>query len=39
MKKFTPLIILAVFVLGMFFMMQGMDNAVAMTKEKVEIRK
>ena len=39
MKKFTPLIILAVFMTGMFFMMQGMDNAVAMTKEKVEVNK
>jgi hypothetical protein len=39
MQKIAPLIILAVFAIGMFFMMQGMDNAVAMTKEKVEITK
>jgi hypothetical protein len=37
-KKLTPLIILALFVVGLYFMMKGMDNAVAMTKTKVEVR-
>ena len=39
MKKLTPLIILAIFVMGMYFMIQGMDNAVAMTKNKTEVKK
>ncbi|SFV69659.1 hypothetical protein MNB_SV-13-916 [hydrothermal vent metagenome] len=39
MQKLAPLIILALFATGMYFMMQGMDNAVAMTKEKVEVNK
>jgi hypothetical protein len=39
MKKLTPLFILALFATGMYFMMQGMDNAVNMTKTKHEIKK
>jgi len=39
LKKLTPLIVLALFVLGGYFMMQGMDNAVDMTKPKKEIKK
>ena len=39
LKKLTPLIVLALFVLGAYFMIQGIDNAVKMTKEKKEIKK
>ena len=39
LQKFTPLIILALFATGMYLMMQGMDNAVEMTKVKKEIKK
>ncbi len=39
LKKLTPLIVLALFALGAYFMMQGMDNAVNMSKEKKEIKK
>lgn len=39
LKKLTPLIVLAFFALGAYFMMQGMDNAVEMTKAKKEIKK
>ncbi len=39
LKKLTPLIVLALFMLGAYFMMQGMDNAVDMTKQKKEIKK
>jgi len=39
LKKLTPLIVLALFALGAYFMMQGMDNAVDMTKAKKEIKK
>ncbi len=39
LKKLTPLIVLALFVLGGYFMMQGMDNAVDITKPKKEIKK
>ena len=31
-QKLAPLIVLAIFITGMYFMIQGMDNAVAMTK-------
>jgi len=30
-QKLAPLIVLALFVTGMYFMIQGMDNAVEMT--------
>jgi hypothetical protein len=39
LKKLTPLIVLALFALGAYFMMQGMDNAVDMAKQKKEIKK
>ena len=38
-QKLAPLIVLALFVTGMYFMIQGMDNAVEMTKTKKEINK
>lgn len=31
LQKLTPLIVLALFVTGMYFMIKGMDNAVEMT--------
>ena len=33
-QKLAPLIVLALFVVGMYFMIQGMDNAVEMTTAK-----
>lgn len=39
LKKFAPLIILAMFITGGYFVMQGMDRAVNMTKEKKDIKK
>lgn len=39
MKKLTPLIVLALFVLGAYFMMKGMNKAFHMTKEKHVIKK
>ena len=38
-QKLAPLIVLALFVTGMYFMLQGMDNAVEMTKSKQEVNK
>ena len=38
-QKLAPLIVLALFITGMYFMIQGMDNAVEMTKPKKEIKK
>ncbi len=38
-QKLAPLIVLALFITGMYFMLQGMDNAVEMTKTKKEITK
>ena len=38
-QKLAPLIVLALFLAGMYFMMQGMDNAVEMTQTKKEISK
>ena len=38
-QKFAPLIILAMFATGMYFMMQGMDNAVKMAKPEKETKK
>lgn len=40
-QKLAPLIVLALFVTGMYFMIQGMDNAVEMTQpeKKSEIKK
>ncbi|SFV64391.1 hypothetical protein MNB_SV-3-1526 [hydrothermal vent metagenome] len=38
-QKFTPLIILGLFVIGMYFMMQGTQKAVQMTKVKHEVKK
>ena len=31
-QKLTPLIVLALFITGMYFMLKGMDNAVSMAK-------
>ncbi len=31
-QKLAPLIVLALFVAGMYFMLKGMDNAVALAK-------
>jgi len=31
-QKLAPLIVLALFITGMYFMLKGMDNAVAMAK-------
>jgi len=39
LKKLTPLFVLALFALGAYLMMKGMDNAVEMTKTKKEITK
>ena len=39
LKKLTPIIILALFTLGAYFMIQGMDKAVDMTQPKKEIKK
>lgn len=41
LQKLAPLIVLAMFVTGMYFMIQGMDNAVEMTTadKKSEIKK
>ena len=36
-QKLATLIVLALFATGMYLMMQGMDNAVEMTKTKKEI--
>ncbi len=34
MQKFAPLIILAMFAIGAYFMVQGMNNATNMTTQK-----
>jgi len=39
LQKLAPLIILALFATGLYFMIQGMDNAVEMTKTKKESKK
>jgi len=39
LQKLAPLIILALFATGLYFMIQGMDNAVEMTKSKKEVKK
>ena len=39
LKKLTPLIVLAIFVIGGYFIMEGMDRAVNMTREKHIIKK
>jgi len=41
LQKLAPLIVLAIFVTGMYLMIQGMDNAVEMTTagKKSEIKK
>ncbi len=38
-QKLAPLIVLVLFGFGVYVMMLGMDNAVAMTKSKKEIKK
>ena len=38
-QKLAPLLVLVLFGAGVYLMMQGMNNAVAMTKEKKEIKK
>jgi hypothetical protein len=41
LQKLAPLIVLAMFVTGMYFMIEGMNNAVEITKadKKTEIKK
>ncbi len=39
LKKYIPLIILAIFLIGGYFIMNGMNRAISMTKEKHEIKK
>ena len=39
LKKLTPLIVLAMFAIGGYFMVKGMDNAVKMSKPQEEIKK
>ncbi len=34
LKKLTPLIVLALFAIGVYFMMQGMNNAITMADPK-----
>jgi len=34
LKKFTPLIILSFFAIGVYFMMKGMNNAIDMANPK-----
>jgi uncharacterized protein (UPF0333 family) len=36
LQKLAPLIVLALFAVGVYFMMQGMDKAVHHTKVKLE---
>ena len=38
-QKLAPLIVLVLFGAGVYLMMQGMNNAVEMTKTKKEIKK
>ena len=38
-QKLTPLIVLAMFAIGAYFMMQGMHNATQMAKGKKEVAK
>ena len=38
-QKLAPLLVLVLFGAGVYLMMQGMDNAVAMTKTKQEVAK
>jgi uncharacterized protein (UPF0333 family) len=38
MKKLTPLIVLALFTAGAYFMIKGMDNAVVMTQPTKEAK-
>ncbi len=38
-QKLAPLIVLALFITGMYFMLKGMDNAVAMAKPTVKNNK
>ena len=38
-QKLAPLIVLALFITGMYFMIEGMDNAVEMTKSTNEVKK
>ena len=38
LKKLTPLIVLAIFVIGGYFIKKGMDNAIDMTKTKKEVK-
>ncbi len=41
LQKLAPLIVLAMFATGMYFMIKGMDNAVEMTTpgKKSEVKK
>lgn len=37
-QKLAPLIVLAMFLTGMYFMIEGMNNAVEITTAKKEIK-
>ncbi|MFK5975185.1 MAG: hypothetical protein QM493_01640 [Sulfurovum sp.] len=37
-KKFAPLIILAIFLVGGYFIKQGMDNAINISKPKQVVK-
>jgi len=39
LQKLTPLIVLFLFAIGAYFMIQGMHHAVNMTKSKKELKK
>ena len=39
LKKLTPLIVLTFFAIGVYLMVQGMNNAIELTKTKKEIKK
>jgi len=38
-QKYAPLIILAMFAIATYFMVNGMHNASKMAKEKIEIKR
>jgi len=39
LKKMTPLIVLALFAIGAYFMVKGMDNAVKLSKPQTAAKK
>jgi len=39
-KKLTPLIVLGLFVIAVYFILQGMNHAISLSKpQKVEVKK